>query len=490
MTDATLSGLAFPGRAADRRSTGVGPSGDGTKSCRPTEDRCPCSLRWQLVSRLVWLQAAMLVVFGLLVFAVLYGSGHLVALEADDMVIEAVSGAAVRGPDGQLALQRTPALERLNAEMPGAWFQIRDRDGRVLKSGDVPAAFAATAPALDSVGQARFGWNMGDPPKAGARMKWVETAAGPIQILTGSGGQIPALRVAQATLIAFASFILPAIALMALATVIATPLVVRRALTGLSGAASQAERIDVDDRAARLPTADVPGEVLPLVQAVNAALDRLDQGYERRQRFLVDAAHELRTPIAILNTRLEGLAPGTDKSRLLADLARLSTLAEQLLDLQRMGQGAEHFAPLDLVALGRNSVADLAPLAIAAGFDLSFEAETPTSPVLGDASALERVLVNLVQNAITYAGTGGRIIVRVEEDGVMEVLDDGPGIPMALRTQVFEPFQRLRPHATGAGLGLHLVGEIVRLHRGTVRIGDAPSGGARFRVALPALGMG
>lgn len=483
MTDMAL---AFPGPAAHRPGT---EPGHRTQRV-PTEADCPCSLRWQLVSRLVWFQAAMLVGLGLLVFAVLYGSGHLVALEADDVVIEAVSGAAIRTPQGQLALEPTPALNRMTAEMPGAWFQIRDRAGQVLRHGAVPTEFADAAVALDGVGQARLGWNMGDPPKAGARVKWVHTAAGPVQILTGSGGQVPTAWMAQAALLAFAIFVLPAIALMTLATVIATPLVVRRALAGLSGAAAQAALIDVDDRDARLPTAGVPREVLPLVQAVNAALDRLDQGYERRQRFLVDAAHELRTPIAILQTRLEGLGPGADKTRLLADLARLSTLAEQLLDLQRVSQGAERFAPLDLMALARTGVADLAPLAIAAGFDLAFESKAASSRVMGDASALERVLVNLVQNAITHAGTGGHILVRVEEKGVLEVLDDGPGIPPELRAHVFEPFQSLRPRGTGAGLGLHLVGEIVRRHRGTVKVGDAPTGGACFRVVLPPLAAG
>lgn len=479
MTDIALP---FPGPAANHPE----PSGHAAARA-PAAGACPCSLRWQLVSRLVWFQAGMLVGLGLLVFAVLSVSGHLVSLEADDGVIEAVSTAAVRTPQGQLALQPTPALDRLTTAMPGVWFQIRDRAGQVLTHGTVPTAFAEAAPALDGVGQARLGWNMGDPPKAGARMKWVNSAAGPVQILTGSGGQMPSTWIAQAALEAFATFVVPAIALMTLATVLVTPLVVRRALAGLSGAAAQAARIDVDDRDARLPTAEVPREVLPLVQAVNAALDRLDQGYERRQRFLVDAAHELRTPIAILQTRLEGLGPSADKTRLLADLARLSTLAEQVLDLQRVSQGTDRFAPLDLVALARNCVADLAPLAIAAGFDLAFETGAATSRVMGDASALERVLVNLVQNAITHAGTRGHILVRVDENGVMDVLDDGPGIPAELRAHVFEPFQTLRPRGTGAGLGLHLVGEIVRRHRGTVKVEDAPGGGARFRVALPPL---
>jgi len=218
--------------------------------------------------------------------------------------------------------------------------------------------------------------------------------------------------------------------------------------------------------------------------AVNAALERLDEGYERRQRFLADAAHELRTPIAILTTRLEALPDGSQRTRLLADAARLANLAEQLLDLQRIDRTARDAAPVDLVRLARQVAADLAPLAIAGGFDLSVEAEVDRVEVLGDAPSLERALTNLVQNAIEHAGDGS-IAIRVERDGAVEVVDEGEGVPPAHRRRIFEPFQRLNPRERGAGLGLHLVSEIVRLHRGSIAVLDGPNGGARFRMLLP-----
>ena len=149
---------------------------------------------------------------------------------------------------------------------------------------------------------------------------------------------------------------------------------VRGALSGLGHAAAEAERIDIDKRGVQLPLKDVPTEVAPLVKAVNAALARLDAGYERHKRFLTDAAHELRTPVAILNTRLAALPATPERARLLQDAARLSTLADQLLDLQRLDRQAEHFAPVDLDGWWRaTSVVDLAPMAFAAGYEMSFE---------------------------------------------------------------------------------------------------------------------
>src|SRR5215475_4936880 len=111
----------------------------------------------------------------------------------------------------------------------------------------------------------------------------------------------------------------------------------------------------------------IPLEVAPLVTAVNEALARLDEGYSRHKRFVADAAHELRTPIAILNTRLEALQDGPDKTRLLEDTARLATLAEQLLDIQRLDQCRDPFSRVDLAIIAQNVAADLAPLAIAGG---------------------------------------------------------------------------------------------------------------------------
>lgn len=300
-------------------------------------------------------------------------------------------------------------------------------------------------------------------------------------------------KVVRGAYIVLVMVILPNMALMTLATLIATPFVVRRALAGLGEAAAQAGRIDIERRGTRLSQENVPSEVSPLVKAMNDALGRLDEGYERHQRFLIDAAHELRTPIAILQTRLESLPDSPEKTRLREDGARLSTLAEQLLDLQRLAQPSAHFTRIDLVAIARRVTVDLAPLAIAAGYEVSFEQQLEYVPVMGDEASIERALTNLVQNAIEHGGRRGTIVIGVlvaesteaQRLGTVDVSDNGPGIPIEQRERIFEPFHRIRPRTRGAGLGLNLVQEIVRRHRGHIAVLDNSQGGARFRMTFP-----
>jgi signal transduction histidine kinase len=280
----------------------------------------------------------------------------------------------------------------------------------------------------------------------------------------------------------------PLVVLMALATMIATPIVIRRALEGLQATAGEAAQININQRGARLSAERVPEEVRPLVNAVNDALGRLDDGYERQSRFLTDAAHELRTPIAILNTRLESFPASPENARLMEDVARLSILAEQLLDLERLKRGSYQFAPVDLVRLGERVAANLAPLAIAGGYKLSLEVQENPVVVMGDQSALERAVVNLVQNAIEHGGHRGTITLSVQSRGVVEVTDEGPGISVEDRERIFEPFHRLETRDRGVGLGLNLVREIAELHKGSIVVLDGGKGGARFRMSLPQIG--
>jgi signal transduction histidine kinase len=262
-------------------------------------------------------------------------------------------------------------------------------------------------------------------------------------------------------------------------------MVIKRAFAGIDTTAEEARRIDFRRHGSRLSADRLPLEVAPLVSAVNDALKRLDDGYARHQRFVADAAHELRTPIAILNTRLESLPAGPDKIRLLEDSARLATLAEQLLDIQRFDQCRNPFVRVDLVAVAQSVAADLAPLAIAAGYELSLETASDRTETLGDRSALERALTNLVQNAIQHGGRRGTIRIHVGSTATIDVTDEGDGIPPSERNRIFDPFYRLTSLDRGAGLGLNMVREIARLHGGHVAVLDGPKGGACFRLTLP-----
>jgi signal transduction histidine kinase len=443
------------------------------------------SLRWSLIWRLMTLQAVILTIVCLLIVTGLYWTGALLTLESEDEVISVLQKAVDRDAGGGLVLRTTPTLAKMRLKTPGLWFAIKDKNGHSLSEGKVPHEFARIGDALDEVSQARLGWQLGDPPRPNAVIRWVNTAVGRVQILTGPGSKVPLRTVVLATFAVVVTYIGPLLVLMTLATLIVTPIVVRKALAGLGAAATEAGRIDVDQRGARLSVDDVPTEVRPLVNAVNDALGRLDEGYERQKRFLTDAAHELRTPITILNTRLESYPNSPENTRLLEDVARLSVLAEQILDLERLNQHARQFVNVELVSLGEHVAADLAPLAIAAGYRLSFEPETDHVIVMGDQLSLERALINLVQNAIEHGGRKGTIAIAVQEAGAIEVSDEGPGVPLEHRERIFEPFYRLENRDHGAGLGLNLVQEILRLHHGHIVVLDVPSGGARFRMTLP-----
>ncbi|RDD81085.1 sensor histidine kinase [Dyella tabacisoli] len=420
-----------------------------------------------------------------MIVGLLWMSGSMMTLESEDDVFNALREAVTRDADGGLSLRPTSALNRLRTDVPDLWFVVRDDHGHVVSEGSVPPEYARIGDALNAIGQGRLGWNMGDPARPTAQVRRILTPAGTVHAMTGPGGQVPLWRVLVSTMLVLVAFIFPAILLMALATLVATPIVVRRTMKGLDQAAADAGRIDVEQRGVRLATTDVPTEAMPLVDAVNAALGRLDEGYARQQRFLMDAAHELRTPIAILQTRLEGAVANPENARLLEDVARLANLAEQMLDLQRLDQQAITFASVDLVATVQRVAADLAPLVIAAGYTIAFEADTAQILLQADRSALERALANLVQNAIQHGGRRGTISLRVHSDRTIEVADEGGGVAPDHRERIFEPFHRVQPLDRGVGLGLHLVREIVRRHGGRISVHDEPLGGACFRLSFP-----
>lgn len=438
------------------------------------------SLERRLVQRLMGFQAIVVV----LIVAGLFASGALMSFRSEENTIETLREAVTRGPGDQLALRPTRELQRMRVQAPDLWFIIRDRTGQQLSEGTVPAEYGALGSALDQIGQARLGWNIGDPPRPTARVRWVQSAVGDVQVVTGTETPISTYLMILGIALVLLKEVLPVLAVMAAAALLVTPRVVKSALTGLGQAVAQAQRIDVERRGVRLPLDDVPVEVVPLVSAVNAALARLDKGHERHKRFLAAAAHELRTPVAILQTRLEALAPGPGKTRLLQDVTRLATVTEQLLDLERLDQEAVTFTRLDLAELAQQVVVDLAPLAFLAGYQMEFAAASERVAVWGDTPAIQRALTNLVQNAIEHGGRAGTISVRVDA-ATIEVSDEGGGIPSEQREHIFEPFSRLRSQSRGLGLGLNLVREIMHRHGGDVVALDSASGGACLRMTFP-----
>jgi signal transduction histidine kinase len=251
-----------------------------------------------------------------------------------------------------------------------------------------------------------------------------------------------------------------------------------------------------------LPTANVPLELRPLIEQINALLGRLDASLGAQRRFLADAAHELRSPVAALSLQVQLAARAhSDAARhaALAELARgterARRLVQQLLDYARLEPGVPSapLAPLDLAPLVREVVGSLAPRAEELAVDLGADAPQPV-PIQGCDPELRSLIENLVDNALRYASPGGSITVAARGAGAqaeLSVTDTGPGIPAAERERVFERFHRVPGDATpGTGLGLSIVRKIVERHHGTIELGEAQPGatppGLAVRIRIPA----
>ena len=287
--------------------------------------------------------------------------------------------------------------------------------------------------------------------------------------------------------------------LLLLAVAVATWVFVGRSLRPVEAIRRTVEGIGAAQLDGRVPVPPARDEVARLAQTMNAMLARLEASQAAQRRFIADASHELRSPVATLRAAVEiwDAHPGTSSPREFAGLvgsesSRLERLVDDLLLLARADEGA--------LAAGRTDVdldevveGELARLR--ATTDLTVTTAVDPVRVRGDYGQLLRMVRNLVDNAARYARSSVSLGVRTETVGdgvwaVVEVTDDGPGVPEGERVRVFDRFVRLQEGrdrgSGGTGLGLAIVAELVAAHGGFVQVGQAPGGGASFRVRLPA----
>jgi signal transduction histidine kinase len=262
----------------------------------------------------------------------------------------------------------------------------------------------------------------------------------------------------------------------------------RRALRPLHEASEIASHIGPARTGLRLPIEEIPREVLPLVLAVNEALDRLEEGFRIQRDFTADAAHELRTPLTILRTRLDLLKDEQIGQALRQDVEGMEHIISQLLDIAELDAFVvDPLEKADLRAVTAEIAEFVAPLALAQGKDVALLGATEPVWVKANPEMLSRAIRNLAENAINHTAPGTTVEFVIEDNGTVSVIDHGPGVAEEERKFIFQRFwRRDRRKAGSTGLGLSIVQRIAELHAATITVENRRPNGARFSLRFAA----
>ena len=391
-----------------------------------------------------------------------------------------------RGADGNWALDLPDNLRHLYSISYDRYgFAVLTRSGRVLFSSREPdeALFpeknfgAQPSYGERDVGKSRF-FDASVPVTVDAETLWV-------QISQDQAHRDVLIDDIVAEFLPHVAWVIVPILLALLGIDL---LIFRKALHPLEEASALAQKIGPTRTDIRLPEARMPRDVLPLVRAVNEALHRLEHGFTVQQEFVADAAHELRTPLAILRAEVEALADRQAASELLADIAGMTRIVNQLIETAefdrltiRPGEVA------DIRAVCTDVASFMAPVAVAQGRNIAVSGPEEPIWVEGNAGALFQAVRNLVENAVAHTAPATTVEITANRDGSIVVSDAGPGIPAEQRELIFQRFWRGdRRRAGSAGLGLAIVSRIVSAHGGGIRVSNAPTSGAGFSIILRA----
>ena len=399
---------------------------------------------------------------------------------------EARNDARSTRPLQVLSALRNDPVERMYAQIAAA-------DGMVLAGdGGMPRPTLAEVVTL---GEIRIRDSMIDRQPVRMGYTWVADPAGGAPLLVQVGDPLKRrhilMRNVTLLVMAIVTFIVPVIG----------GLVWFGVWRGLRAARRLRTHIDARtaDDLSSLPSEDAPTELATLVESLNLQLDRVRRHLEAQRRFVADAAHQLRTPLAGLKAQADAALRGgtlvearARLERIEESADRLNRLVAQLLSLARADEALGGSPPreaVELNALLREVCGAAAEQALARQIALGFDAAPRPVEVQGSPLLLRELFANLVDNAIRYTPAGGEVAVRVVAsfEPAVQVDDSGQGVPPEERERIFERFHRvLGTGATGSGLGLAIVRTIAGLHRATVRAENRVEGGSRFVVVFPA----
>jgi len=406
--------------------------------------------------------------------------------------VDDASAARVRNIAAAL---RSDSLDELNSallttDQRVVAIQLIAPDGKVVeRSGSAPETPLIPITEFDL--NLRRGMSDDAVPNDDMRVSGqrVNTASGDYTVLVGGGSEaVEATARTVALLLACGAPIIISVA------AAASYWLVRRSLQSVDAIRSRVAEISTSDLAERVPVPTSRDEIAALAVTMNEMLARIEAGHRAQQRFLGDASHELRSPLATIISGLEVAEAHPELldaelaiNTLLPEAHRMHTLIEDLLLLARADEQSLVLCK-EQVPLG--DLAEVEAARMRRGAGCTIHTDICPASLVGDPAAVSRVIGNLVDNAVRHAKSRVDIAVGSRDgSAILTVSDDGPGIAPAERVRVFGRFVRLDANRArsggGTGLGLAIVAEVVAVHGGTVTIDDRPGGGTKIIVALP-----